>query len=133
MGLDWAWLSPEPRVAGYYWLPGVPREWTLSTIRLTFHKIGFIEETTDPTLEEGWEKVAFYSDADGVPSHFARQLPSGVWTSKMARLNDIEHETLECLEGPEAYGTVILLLKKRRYQVESQQPESEQTNPFNSG
>lgn len=115
LGLEWAWYSPEPKVAGYYWLPGVPREWTLSTIKLIFLKHGYTEETSDRTLEPGWDKVAFYGDIHGFPHHFARQLPSGAWTSKMARLNDIEHFDLACLEGEaDGYGPVILILKRRR-------------------
>lgn len=115
IGLTWAWFSPEPRVAGYYWLPGIKREWSLSSIRATFEKHGYTEETTSRALEPGWEKVAFFRDIHGAPNHFARQLPSGTWTSKMARLNDIEHENLECLEEYDTgYGPVTLILKRKR-------------------
>jgi hypothetical protein len=112
--LDWAWYSPEPKVAGYYWLPGVPKEWTLSSIKLTFKKHGYSEETENRSIESGWDKVAFFGDIHGVPNHFARQLASGAWTSKMARLNDIEHSNLECLEGIDGYGPVILIMKRRQ-------------------
>jgi hypothetical protein len=44
----------------------------------------------------------------------ARQLPTGVWTSKCGSLEDIEHETLEALAGfgPYEYGAVVRFLKR---------------------
>lgn len=59
----------------------------------------------------GFQKVAFFVGANGVPTHAARQLPSGLWTSKLGEWEDIEH-TLHALEG-DIYGTVALLLKRR--------------------
>lgn len=54
----------------------------------------------------------------GEPTHAARQLPSGAWTSKLGEWEDIEHDTLEALEGSEgrgeAYGRVALILKRER-------------------
>ena len=63
-------------------------------------------------LEEGYEKVVFYIDDNGVPQHFARQLSSGKWTSKLGDLNDIEHDTLESLIVPD-YGSPRLVFKRR--------------------
>ena len=60
--------------------------------------------------EPGYEKIAIFTDADGCPTHAARQLSSGVWTSKLGRLEDIEH-ALHDLEGTE-YGSVVLLMKR---------------------
>jgi hypothetical protein len=47
---------------------------------------------------------------DGEPTHAARQLPNGKWTSKLGRWQDIEHE-LDGLVG-EMYGTVKQILKR---------------------
>ncbi len=44
-----------------------------------------------------------YVTADGKPQHVARQLSSGLWASKLGRLEDIEHE-LAGLDG-KLYGT----------------------------
>ena len=62
-------------------------------------------------FENGLEKVAIYLDKDGDPTHAARQLPSGVWTSKMGKAEDIEHETLRVVEG-EIYGKAKHFLKR---------------------
>jgi hypothetical protein len=61
-------------------------------------------------LEVGFEKIALYALPDGEPTHAARQLLSGKWTSKLGRWQDIEHE----LEGLvcDRYGTVKQVLKR---------------------
>ena len=61
-------------------------------------------------VEPGYEKIAIFADPDGCPTHAARQLSSGVWTSKLGRLEDIEH-ALHDLEGAE-YGSVFLIMKR---------------------
>ena len=112
LGIDWASYNPEPRVAGYQWFPGVDRKWTLETILEILAKHNYREET-DQSFEPGFEKIAIYDDVQGVPQHFARQLQSGKWTSKVGRLNDIEHYDLKCLEGYDAYGPVSRILKRK--------------------
>ena len=54
--------------------------------------------------------MAIFVDAVGVPTHAARQLASGLWTSKLGHSEDIEHD-LRALEG-DTYGMVALLLKR---------------------
>lgn len=112
LGITWAWFQHEARTAGYYWPPGVEREWTLAAIRKIFSMHGYSTEG-NLQLEPGWDKVAFYFDGDGVPQHFARQLENGKWTSKLGDLIDVEHDNLECLEGP-LYGKVGLILKREK-------------------
>jgi hypothetical protein len=69
-------------------------------------------ETCDsPALEEDLEKLAIYTDSVG-PSHIARQCPNGFWTSKMGKMEDIEH-TLAGLENGK-YGQVAVLLARPR-------------------
>jgi hypothetical protein len=63
-------------------------------------------------LEAGYEKVAIYAGADGLPTHAARQLSSGRSTSKLGKAEDIEHDALAALEGA-VYGTVARVLKRR--------------------
>ena len=47
----------------------------------------------------------------GIPTHAARQLRSGRWTSKLGQAEDIEHE-LRALEGA-IHGAVVLILKRQ--------------------
>ncbi|HZF41550.1 MAG TPA: hypothetical protein VE715_22215 [Blastocatellia bacterium] len=66
-------------------------------------------------------KIAIYVDRDSLLSHVARQTRSGTWKSKLGiRGKDIEHDSLELLEGDEQdeYGQVAKLMKKRRYESE---------------
>lgn len=115
LGIAWIRYDPQPKCAGYYWFPGVPRKWDEPTIRFLFEKHGYaLDNNYD--LEEGYEKVVFYSDANGVPKHFARQLPNGKWTSKLGDLNDIEHDTLQSLAIPR-YGNPGIVLKRKRQGV----------------
>jgi len=41
--------------------------------------------------EIGFEKIAIHVDSKGKPTHAARQLISGLWTSKLGEFVDIEH------------------------------------------
>jgi hypothetical protein len=62
------------------------------------------------SVEPGLEKVAIFADERGRPTHVARQLASGRWTSKLGRLEDIEHD-LRDLES-EAYGDVVQVMQR---------------------
>ena len=64
-------------------------------------------------LEPGYEKVCIYTSDDGSPEHVARQLSSGTWTSKIGKLEDIEHSTPAALEGKE-YGKAKVIMQRKR-------------------
>lgn len=113
LGINWTWFQHDARCAGYYWPPGIDREWNEATIRKIFALHGFREEALSRELEADYEKVAFYVDGGGEPSHFARQLANGNWTSKLGDLIDVEHTNLECLEGKDQYGSVSFILKRK--------------------
>jgi hypothetical protein len=68
------------------------------------------EPCPDGGAEAGWEKVALYA-AGPFYTHAARQLPSGAWTSKLGRLEDIEHDTAEAVAGG-VYGDVYRFLRR---------------------
>ncbi len=106
---DWWW----PDAFGdYYWPSGVPRLETLEAFIAAYFLLGYTScDTAD--LEPGYEKVALYLNPQGMPTHAARQLPSGNWTSKLGRLEDIEHNMLDGLTG-ELYGKVGQILKRSR-------------------
>lgn len=65
------------------------------------------------SIEVGFEKVAIYADDNDVPTHAARSLPHGVWSSKMGDGEDIEHTTLSVVEGRN-YGKAKRFLKRSR-------------------
>lgn len=98
-------------IRGYYWPPGVPREDTVQAWVKVFEIHGF-RLCEGGNLETGFEKLAIYTDGDGIPNHVARQLLTGQWTSKLGKIEDIEHSSIHGLEG-EAYGTVSIFLKRQ--------------------
>jgi len=75
------WVSPE-EYGDCFWPEGVSRKRTLESFVALFSVYGF-SVCDDPSREEGVEKVALYADATGRPTHAARQLPNGKWTSKL--------------------------------------------------
>lgn len=102
----WWWPVREPR---YAWPLDAPAEETLSAFTIAFESLGYRRcETAEH--EVGFEKVAVYANANGTPTHAARQLRSGRWTSKLGPHVDIEHE-IGALEGDE-YGKVGLIMKR---------------------
>ena len=69
------------------------------------------EDCPDAVAENGFEKIAIYTDPDGEPQHIARQLPNGLWTSKLGDDCDIQHNTLRGLEG-DNYGRATCFMKR---------------------
>ncbi len=103
---DDRWWSPRD---DYYWPEGVPTEWTVKTVMQAFGTLGF-EPCDETDCEIGFQKIAIYKGTDGDPTHAARQLSNGKWTSKLGDWEDIEH-TLAGIEG-EKYGTVCQIMKR---------------------
>jgi hypothetical protein len=102
----WWWPDQDS-----YWPDGAPREETIAAFVAAYGVLGFVS-CDGPFLEAGFEKVAIYAAPDSVPTHVARQLPSGLWISKLGQLQDIQHQ-LEDLAGP-AYGSCARFLKRQQ-------------------
>ena len=101
------WPMQAPR---YWWPAGVRNDEHVDAFVDLFVKIGYkVCQTAE--FEVGFEKVAIYT-TDG-PTHAARQLPSGHWTSKLGNLADIEHDTLDNINGP-LYGSAVRFLRRPR-------------------
>ena len=103
------WWWPGPDVEKEYWPPGILRETTLDAFRAALALHGYVE-CAGEEAEEGFEKVAVFAEGQGKPTHAARQLLTGRWTSKLGRMEDIEH-ALRDLEGA-IYGAVTLIMKR---------------------
>ena len=105
------WWEPSPYS---YWPSELPQEVTLENYRALFELMGYEECTTDG-LESGFEKVALYVNTRNEPTHAARQLENGNWTSKLGDWEDIEHASLGGLEGTGlAYGNVAIILRREK-------------------
>jgi len=73
-----------------------------------FQSLGY-EQCSHGELEPGFEKVSIFALNDR-PTHAARQLRDGRWTSKLGRDVDITHVP-RGLEGS-TYGKVAVYLKR---------------------
>jgi hypothetical protein len=102
----WWWPDDPART---YWPPGVPRQETLEAFRDAFATLCYVV-CEHAELEPGFEKIALFAEEDGTPTHAARQLRDGTWTSKLGMSEDIQH-ALEDLTGT-LYGSVVLVLKR---------------------
>lgn len=109
---------------GYYWPPGALREYSVDAWADAFRVQGYrVCDTAE--LEDGYEKIAIYKKSDR-PTHVARQLASGEWTSKLGPDEDINHNTLEALEG-DFYGIIDRIMRRRRWvspEEDNEQAES---------
>ncbi len=101
----WWW----PTIDHHYWPPGVPRNHDLKAFIAAYATLGYAR-CDHGESEADFEKIAIYLDAEGTPTHVARGLPCGDWTSKLGENIDITH-TLRGLEGPE-YGRAKAFLKR---------------------
>ncbi len=86
----------------------MPRETSLPAFVSAFGQLGF-QLCSDEGLDPECEKVAIFA-RDNVPTHAARQLPAGTWTSKLGESVDVEHELAD-LTG-DVYGQVACLLQR---------------------
>jgi hypothetical protein len=106
-GVSNVWWWPDPD--GFdYWPPSVVRERTLAAFIQAFGTLGYVP-CGNGVVEPGWEKVAIFETEDG-PTHAARLLENGLWTSKLGPDDDIEH-VLEGLRG-DSYGSVVQFLRR---------------------
>ena len=77
-----AWWWPDSEGVGY-WPADVPRQETVAAFVELYRSLGY-EPVTDAAPESGYEKLVLYA-LEGRPTHAARQLASGKWSSKLGR------------------------------------------------
>jgi len=108
------WWWPEAENDAAYWPLNAPWEETVAAFVAAFSTLGYMP-CSGHVSERGFEKVALFALAE-LPTHAARQLPNGRWTSKLGMSEDIEHE-LNALEG-EIYGNVVLIMRRRSSDIQ---------------
>ena len=111
-GKNDTWWWPPGGFNGYYWPPDVEKDGSIESFVKAFERLGY-QVCDSADVEPDVDKVAIYADASGAPTHAARQLESGLWSSKLGKAQDIEHNTLTTLEGG-LYGHVARVLKRPR-------------------
>jgi hypothetical protein len=105
------WLEAGLHGGRYDWPPDIPD--TIDGWTEMFVREGY-ELTTNRDVESGFQKVAIYIDLDDMrPGHVAK-LDGTKWKSKLGRYQDIEHSSLDVLEGDEywEYGVVDRVLRR---------------------
>lgn len=83
---------------------------TLEQFRKAFEFEGY-SVCSHSRFERGYEKIAIFVDDSKEPTHAARMLSNGAWTSKMGDGEDIEHGTLTVIEG-KLYGKAVAFMKR---------------------
>lgn len=99
----WPNLLPE-----YTWPSKIPNKVDTSAFIKLFESIGYII-CENGELEDGFLKVVIFT-SNKIPTHAARQLKSGMWTSKLGPHVDISH-TVKGLSGG-VYGNAEIYLKR---------------------
>jgi hypothetical protein len=117
-GVSDEWWWPIPVTPENYWPPGIERQPSIDSFLAAYRTLGY-EQCPDGSVEDGFEKVVFYASREtpSVVKHVALQLPSGRWTSKLGKLEDIEHETEQALEGATheySYHFVAAYMRRQR-------------------
>ncbi len=108
----WWWPSES---FDSYWPAGVSREETVDAFVQAYATLGY-SPSRNGLAEPGIEKIAIYAAVSFgkiTPTHAARQLPNGNWTSKLGTVEDIEHRTVDGVEGP-VYGSAVIYLERPR-------------------
>jgi len=115
MDEDFRWWWPDPMGVGY-WPSLVPREVTIEAFVEAFASLGY-EICASSLLEAEADKIAIFGRKDYtgflVPTHAARQLESGEWTSKLGSLEDISHLEANAVGGT-LYGSAVLFMRRQR-------------------
>jgi len=131
LGFDDQFWWPVPWAGGGQWPVHLARRDDIATFVELFRHFGFFP-CLSTRLAHGSELIALYglplNESFLVPNlptlsqtdllgfqfrHVARQLPSGVWTSKLGLSFDMEHPDPVSLEGA-AYGRVVLYMARAR-------------------
>lgn len=82
----------------------------MNVFKALYQDLGY-EACANSEYDDGWQKIAIFIDSIGTPTHTARQLPNGFWTSKCGDAEDIEHE-LSALEG-NLYGQAVCFMRRK--------------------
>ncbi len=102
------WYWPDPSNI-YYWPDNVPREINIDAFIKLFQSIDYVV-CDNNDLEDKYDKIVIFADNSNIPTHAARQLDNGYWTSKLGRDIDVQHTIKSIEEG--AYGMAKIFMKR---------------------
>ena len=103
---DATWWPTDPDA---YWPPDIPDEATVAALLAALATVGYFP-CVHGDFETGYEKAAVYARG-GMPTHAARQLPDGRWSSKLGRDCVVSHDTPGGVAGA-VYGAVVAYMRR---------------------
>jgi len=108
----WMWPPGGYTLDGvvFYWPEGIEKNEKIETFINAFESLGY-SICEDSDYENGYRKIALYTDEEGNCTHAARQKNNGLWTSKLGREHDIAHGNPYSIQGGD-YGKVACILRK---------------------
>ena len=105
---NWFW----PKNTGmptWFWPPNIPTEENIESFVKLFESIGY-SLCENGKLEEGFQKVAIY-EKNNIPTHAAKQLTNGLWSSKLGSHFDASHRFATTYNSID-YGNVTRFMKR---------------------
>lgn len=106
-GEDDVWFWPENINA--YWPENIPNSVEVNSFIELYRSIGY-DITENEHYEEGFLKVAIYTNSQGKPTHAARQINAFFWTSKLGNGHDVYHTIPSLNNG--TYGNATVFMKR---------------------
>jgi TIR domain len=104
-GDETRWWSPDPE--GYWPIDG--EALTMGGFLRAFETLSY-RVCPEGKVEDGYEKIAIHINELGQPTHAARQIKSGLWTSKLGSLQKVEYKDVNVLNP--LYGNVAVFMKR---------------------
>lgn len=102
------WWPVHYPTVGVYWPPNAPVKETVDAFERAFASVGY-RRCWSKKHQRHFERICIFADGLEV-KHAARQLRSGVWTSKLGEHIDISHQ-LESVAGNN-YGAPASVMKR---------------------
>ena len=93
-----------------YWPQGCIRMETLSAFQAAFETLGY-ELCANGEYQTNIEKIAIFHK-NKIPTHAARQIGNGIWTSKLGEWFDISHE-IKGVSGS-SYGDIAFFMERKK-------------------
>ncbi len=104
------WYWPDS-ANSFFWPDEIVREEKIECFIQLFKLIGY-EVCENDKLDPLYEKIAIYTNIHGKPTHAARQLSNGYWTSKLGGSYDVTHSIFSMEDG--VYGNATVYMRRKK-------------------
>jgi len=97
---------------GYWWPEDLEATHTANSYAELYKRYFGFEICDNSDYEDGYDKIALYSDKNNLFTHATRRINNKCWTSKMGDYEDIEHYNLTSVGGGD-YGKPTIFMKRK--------------------